>query len=100
MFGLEQAGLRGKGAARAIEQRGDFRLRRELGSGGMGVVFEAEQLALGRRVALKLWRPELRFADGGRERFRRELVAAAKVEHPGICPVLKRRAPGAEGVPA
>jgi serine/threonine protein kinase len=86
---LEHAGLLVNGAAAAIEQLGEFRLLRELGAGGMGVVFEAEQLGLGRRVALKVVRPELRFVDGGRERFRREVDAIARLEHPSIVPVLQ-----------
>jgi len=66
---------------------GDFRLIREIGSGGMGVVFEAEQISLGRTVALKLL-PAYRSLDPRRvERFRREASATAGLNHPGIVPV-------------
>ncbi len=66
---------------------GDFRLIREIGRGGMGIVYEAEQLSLGRRVALKV----LSFAgalDGTRlQRFKNEAQAAAQLHHPHIVPV-------------
>ncbi|MCB9876720.1 MAG: serine/threonine protein kinase [Planctomycetes bacterium] len=70
------------------ERLGDFRLLRRLGSGGMGVVYLAEQESLGRRVALKLVRPELLWFDGARERFRREVDSIARLQHPGIVPVF------------
>ena len=60
----------------------DFRIVRELGSGGMGVVYVAEQLSLGRRVALKVFRsagPAVAV-----ERFRREARALARLDHPGV----------------
>ncbi len=66
---------------------GDFQLVRELGRGGMGVVYEAEQISLKRRVALKI----LPFTAGHDEkqigRFKNEAQAAARVEHPNIVPV-------------
>ncbi len=68
-------------------QLGDFRIIRELGRGGMGTVFEAEQLTMGRRVALKV----LPFAALAREkslqRFRNEVRAAAALDHPNIVSV-------------
>lgn len=70
------------------DRLGDFHLLRRLGGGGMGVVYEAEQVQLGRRVALKVIRPELLFFEGARERFRREVDAIAKLSHPAIVPVL------------
>ncbi len=70
------------------ERLGEFRLLRRLGSGGMGVVYEAEQASLGRRVALKVVRPELLYFEGARERFRREIEAIARLQHPAIVPVL------------
>ncbi len=66
---------------------GDFVLIREIGSGGMGIVFEAEQIPLDRKVALKLL-PAYRSLDPRQvERFRREASATAGLNHPGIVPV-------------
>jgi len=67
---------------------GEFRLRGELGAGGMGIVYLAEQQSLHREVALKVVRPELLFFDGARERFRREIETVASLEHPAIVPIL------------
>lgn len=67
---------------------GDFELGPRLGAGGMGVVHGARQRSLGRDVALKIVRPELLFFDGARERFRREIEAVARLEHPAIVPIL------------
>ncbi|MBL8729259.1 MAG: serine/threonine protein kinase [Planctomycetes bacterium] len=85
-----QMGLLGHGpVARDFPDRlGEFRLLRRLGSGGMGVVYEAEQESLGRRVAIKVVRPELLYFEGARERFRREIEAIARLSHPAIVPVL------------
>ena len=69
------------------EELGDFRLIRRLGGGGMGVVYLAEQRSLGREVALKLIRPEHLFFPGAHERFRREVEAVARLQHPGIVPI-------------
>ncbi len=72
-------------AAMAFPERlGEFRLLRRLGGGGMGVVFEALQEPLGRRVALKLIRPEHLYFEHSRERFRRETEAVARLSHPGV----------------
>jgi serine/threonine protein kinase len=67
---------------------GDFRIVRELGRGGMGVVYEAVQESLGRRVALKLLPAPARADRTSRERFRREATAAAKLHHTNIVPVF------------
>jgi tetratricopeptide (TPR) repeat protein len=69
------------------ERLGDFRLLRRLGGGGMGVVYEALQESLGRPVALKLIRPEHLYFPRARERFRRETLAVASLQHPGIVPI-------------
>lgn len=72
-------------AAMAFPERlGEFRLVRRLGGGGMGVVYEALQEPLGRKVALKLIRPEHLYFERSRERFRRETEAVARLAHPGI----------------
>ncbi|MCR9243485.1 MAG: serine/threonine protein kinase [bacterium] len=63
---------------------GDYRLGRELGRGGMGVVYEATEESLGRRVALKVLAPALTLSRRQLERFRREAAAAAKLVHPDI----------------
>jgi len=62
----------------------DFRILREIGHGGMGVVYEAEQLSLGRRVALKVLPDHITRRKTAVERFHREAAIAAKLEHPGI----------------
>jgi serine/threonine protein kinase len=67
---------------------GEFRILRQVGRGGMGVVYEAVQESLGRHVALKLL-PAEALADPRRmERFRREAKAAAKLHHTNIVPVF------------
>mgnify|MGYP002784295750 CR=1 FL=1 len=66
---------------------GDYRLIRELGRGGMGIVFEAEQQSLRRRVALKLLPRERTDSTRSIERFRREAAAASRLHHPGIVPI-------------
>ena len=61
-----------------------YRLVRLLGSGGMGVVWLAEHTVMGRPVALKVIRPEFLARAGAVERFRREVRAAAQLNHPNI----------------
>jgi serine/threonine protein kinase len=66
---------------------GDFRILRQIGHGGMGVVYEAEQLSLGRRVALKVL-PFAAALDGKQlQRFKNEAQAAAQLHHQHIVPV-------------
>ncbi len=69
------------------ETIGEYRILRELGRGGMGVVYEAEQLALRRRVALKVLFPALGRPVGAIERFKREARAAARLNHTNILSV-------------
>ena len=72
----------------APERIGDFHIIREIGRGGMGIVYEAEQASLGRRVALKLL-PYHALSDKKRiERFRREARSAARLRHDNIVPVF------------
>src|SRR5436309_8555151 len=71
------------------EQLGDYRIIREVGRGGMGVVYEAEQISLGRHVALKVM-PNRSLVDGRQKpRFEREAKAAAKLHHTNlVCRLL------------
>lgn len=70
------------------DRLGEYRLLRELGRGGMGTVWEAEQESLGRRVAIKLLHPFVGLAERASERFRREASIAARLSHPGIVGVF------------
>ena len=71
-----------------LEQLGDYRVVREVGRGGMGVVYEAEQVSLGRHVALKVLPPQMLRDARTRRRFEREARAAAKLHHTNIVPVF------------
>ncbi|MFA6316260.1 MAG: protein kinase [Elusimicrobiota bacterium] len=61
-----------------------YRIARQIGIGGMGAVFEAEDLALQRRVAVKRMQDEIRDDPAERERFLKEARTVAKLRHPGI----------------
>jgi uncharacterized RDD family membrane protein YckC len=74
--------------AAAPEQIGGYRLVRPLGSGGMGTVYEAEDTASGRRVALKLIAPDYANSAETIERFRREGRLASTLSHPRCVFVL------------
>lgn len=63
---------------------GDFVIHAELGRGGMGIVYEAEQLSLKRRVALKIFPSAAILAPKQLQRFQQEASAAARLEHPNI----------------
>jgi len=66
---------------------GDFRIVREIGRGGMGIVYEAVQLSLNRRVAVKILPQELATDPHAAKRFRREVEAVARLRQPNIVPV-------------
>jgi serine/threonine protein kinase len=66
---------------------GDYRLMREIGRGGMGIVYEAEQLSLGRRIALKVLPFALTLDPKQLQRFKNEARAAAQLHHQHIVPV-------------
>jgi len=75
------------GPALPFEQIGGFRLLRPLRQGGMGEVYEARQESLGRTVALKLVRPEIRSSPSARARFEREAAVLARLTHPHVVTV-------------
>src|SRR5262249_24496908 len=72
----------------APDRLGDYRILREVGRGGMGIVYEAEQESLGRRVALKVLAPQGLRHPKHLLRFHREARAAARLHHTNIVPVF------------
>lgn len=74
--------------ATQVETLGDYRIIREVGRGGMGVVYEAEQVSLGRHVALKVLPRQLLQDTKQMRRFEREAKAAARLHHTNIVPVF------------
>src|SRR5262245_26086125 len=71
-----------------FERLGDFRLVSRFGEGAMGVVYLAEQISLGRRVALKVIRPERSGLASAEARFQREAQALARLRHPHVVTVF------------
>src|SRR5436309_3184263 len=69
------------------QRLGDFEILRELGRGGMGIVYEARQVSLNRKVALKVLSGGLGLTPKAVQRFHREAEAAAKLHHTNIVPV-------------
>jgi len=78
----DSSGLRGR-------QIAEYLLQDEIGRGGMAVVYRAEDLRLGRTVAVKLLAPELARNDTFRQRFAHESRVAAAIDHPHIVPVFE-----------
>jgi predicted Ser/Thr protein kinase len=75
---------------------GSYRIERELGRGGMGIVYVAEDTRLGRRVALKALAPSYTHDPQRRERLRKEAQAAARLSHPNIATVFALEEIGGE----
>ncbi len=71
-----------------LGQLGDFHLHREVGRGGMGIVYEAQQISLNRRVALKVLPFAAAFDPKQLQRFKNEAQAAAQLHHNNIVPVF------------
>src|SRR5262245_36647577 len=78
----------GLAVAARLERLGDYRILREVGRGGMGVVYEAEQESLGRRVALKVLAASALADPKQVRRFEREAKAVARLHHTNIVPVF------------
>ena len=90
-FRMIRAGLASSHGVRPLgpgSMLDDFRIVREIGRGGMAVVYEAVQQELDRLVALKVLRPGLAIDDKHVDRFRREALAVAKIQHPHIVQVF------------
>jgi serine/threonine protein kinase/WD40 repeat protein/tetratricopeptide (TPR) repeat protein len=75
-------------SAPALRQLGDYQILREVGRGGMGVVYEAQQLSLGRHVAIKVLPAHALLDARHLGRFQREARSAAKLHHTNIVPVF------------
>ncbi len=75
-------------AAAPMQQLGDYQILREVGRGGMGVVYEAQQLSLGRHVAIKVLPSHALLDPRQLGRFQREARSAAKLHHTNIVPVF------------
>ncbi len=82
--GEERRELHAGSSAKTPERFGDYELLEKVGCGGMGDVYRARQVSLGREVALKVLRPDLARNERALERFAREAKAAAAICHPSI----------------
>src|SRR5262245_57197460 len=75
-------------AAPPLKHLGDYQILREVGRGGMGVVYEAQQLSLGRHVAIKVLPSHALLDPRHLARFQREARSAARLHHTNIVPVF------------
>ncbi|MFC1759417.1 serine/threonine protein kinase, partial [Planctomycetota bacterium] len=71
-----------------VEQLGDYRIMGEIARGGMGIVYEAEQVSLGRRVAMKVLPAQSLRSKNELLRFQREARTAARLHHTNVVPVF------------
>src|SRR5262249_33644427 len=84
----QQRQAKGSATAAPLRQLGDYQILREVGRGGMGVVYEAQQLSLGRHRGIKVL-PSHALLDARQlGRFQREARSAAKLHHTNIVPVF------------
>src|SRR5690349_15548650 len=67
-----------------MQTLGEYRIVRQVGEGGMGKVYEAEERLSGRRVAIKVLRPELSRSEPGRRLFENEMAILAGLDHPNV----------------
>jgi urea transport system substrate-binding protein len=74
-------------AAAPLQQLGDYQILREVGRGGMGIVYEAVQVSLDRRVALKILPLHASQEGKALEHFQREARSAGRLHHPNIVPI-------------
>jgi serine/threonine protein kinase len=88
LSGIEFVHRAAQPAAEAPTQLADFRIVREVGRGGMGVVYEAEQVSLKRRVALKVLRFGVVADPEAMQRFQREAETVARLHHTNIVPIF------------
>jgi serine/threonine protein kinase len=84
-YGRRKDGNVSRGSEK-IDELGDYKIVREIGRGGMGIVYEAHQSSLDRRVAIKLL-PKHMLNDEQVSRFHREASTAAKLHHTNIAPI-------------
>jgi YVTN family beta-propeller protein len=83
----DEVAVSGRPDARLGSELAGYRLEAVLGRGGMGAVYRAEDVRLGRKVAVKVIAPELAHEERFRERFLRETRIAASLDHPHIVPI-------------